>query len=607
MHKLLARQLKQAFGSIEAAPREIRGLLGLVDDTYRRADEDRQTLESSLRLTSEELMESNRELRRERRALEHRVTSRTRALRVSEKKYRSLFEESHDVIFIAGADSRLLDINPAGVELFGFDSRQAMLGADLAHTIYRRPEDRSRFQQQVMAQGVVNNYELELQTVTGEELWVLATATAMRGPDGAPLGIRGILRDVTEQRALRDQLYQSQKMEAIGRLAGGVAHDFNNLLTAVIGYADLLAAQLAGAGQRTGHLEQIQIAADRGSNLVRQLLAFSRQQVLSPQIINLNHVVSDIEKLLGRVIGEDVQLSTDLDDSLGSVLADPSHLEQVILNLVVNSRDAMPEGGRLYLRTSNFECSANPPKGTSLQPGGYIVLEIEDTGTGIDEALVDQIFEPFFTTKRNGTGLGLATVYGVVKQSEGQIRVESASGRGTSFFVYLPRVNSQPETTHSKLKRTGIPGGSERILLVEDEPAVRDLLREFLTLQGYDVVAASDGLQGWQEFTERNGFFDLLLTDVVMPKMSGIELAEKMRQINPDLRVLLVSGYSEKQASLIDRVGSKARIDFLPKPFTLETMACKLREVLAPTSSSSEASEPTNPEGDPSAAEISAG
>ncbi len=580
MHKLLARQLRQAFGSIDDAPGGIRGLLGLVDDAYRRADKDRLALESSLELASKELLETNRDLRRERRALEHRVEDRTRASRISEQKYRSLFEESHDVIFIASSDSRLLDINPAGVELFGFASRQEMLQADLAHAIYRRPEDRTRFQQQVIEQGVVKNYELDLQTVDGEELYVLATATAIRDQDGEIFGIRGILRDITEQRALKDQLHQSQKMEAIGRLAGGVAHDFNNLLTAVIGYADLLAATLGRRGEHQPHLEQIQLAADRGANLVRQLLTFSRQQVLSPRVINLNRAVSDIEKLLERVIGEDIQLETDFDLALGSVLADPSHIEQVILNLVVNSRDAMPDGGHLFLRTRNFESRTNPPKGTSLEPGSYVVLEIEDTGMGFDESLKDQIFEPFFTTKRTGTGLGLATVYGVVQQSEGQIRVESAPGRGTTFTVYLPIVGEKPETARQPRDTPGPIGGSELVLLVEDEATVRNLLKEFLTAQGYQVLTARDGLDGWQIFEQQSERIDLLLTDVVMPQMSGLELAEKMRQHRPDLGVLLVSGYSEDQTSLIDRLDSRSNTGFLPKPFTLEALAREMRKIL---------------------------
>ncbi len=582
MHKLLARQLRQAFGSVEAAPETIRGLLGLVDDAYRRDDLDRLALESSLQQASKELLETNRDLRRERRALEHRVEDRTRALRISEQKYRSLFEASLDVIFIASSDSQLLDINPAGVELFGFASRQAMLEADLGATIYRHPADRTRFQQQVIKQGVVKNYELDLQTVTGERLYVLATATAMRGQDGEIFGIRGILRDVTEQHALKDQLHQSQKMEAIGRLAGGVAHDFNNLLTAVIGYADLLATQLEHNGERQPYLEQIQIAADRGANLVRQLLAFSRQQVLSPRVINLNHVVSDIEKLLGRVIGEDIQLETNFDASLGSVLADPSHIEQVILNLVVNSRDAMPKGGHLFLRTRNFKSTGTSPPGTSLEPGEYVVLEIEDTGVGIDEALIDQIFEPFFTTKRSGTGLGLATVYGVVQQSEGQIQVVSSLGQGTIFTVYLPVVSGQPDTTSRPQDASGLPGGSELILLVEDEATVRNLLRDFLTVKGYQVLSAHDGQHGWDLFQQQPERIDLLLTDVVMPKMGGLELAEKMRQRRPDLGVLLVSGYSEKQASLIDRLGPNTNAEFLPKPFTLDALARKVQEILAP-------------------------
>ncbi|MEM7354193.1 MAG: ATP-binding protein [Acidobacteriota bacterium] len=571
MHRLLQRQIRETFGPSEELPGPFAELLSRIDDSYRRADEEKQRLERALERTSAESLQAKAGLRK--RAEE--------ALARSEQKYRRLFEESRDVIFITGADSKLQDINPAGVELFGFDSRDEMLDADLAQMIYRRPGDREGFLQQVIDDGVVRNQQLDLQRVDGEKVCVLASATAIRGDDGQVLGIRGILRDVTEQRAIEHQLQQSQKMEAVGRLAGGVAHDFNNLLTAVIGYADLLAAQLEARGERPSHLEQILGAADRGADLVRQLLAFSRQQALRPKVVDLNHVVSGIEKLLGRVIGEDVKLTTELEPELGAILADPNQLEQVVLNLVVNGREAMPEGGTLTLRTRNLEAGKHPLPGTEIRHS-QVVLEIEDTGCGIEESQLDQIFEPFYTTKSAGTGLGLATVYGIVKQSDGQIRVDSRPGEGTRFSIYLPEVSGEPESERQAAEQRGLPGGNETILIVEDESAVRNLLRQFLTTQGYRVHTARDGVQGWRLFERRHGEIDLLLTDIVMPRMGGQELAQKMRDMRPDLCVLYMSGYSEKQPALLEQIEGSQETSFLQKPFTIETLANALRELLDP-------------------------
>ena len=543
-----------------------------VDNAYQRSDEEKLRLEEALARASAESSQAKAGLRRQAEA----------ALRKSEEKYRSLFEESRDVIFITGRDAKLQDINSAGVELFGFSSREEMMEADLARMIFRRPGDREGFLQQVFASGSVKNQRLDLQRVDGERVCVLASATVMRSDDGRVQGLRGILRDVTEQRSIEHQLYQSQKMEAVGRLAGGVAHDFNNLLTAVIGYADLLAAQLEARGERPSHLEQILGAADRGADLVRQLLGFSRQQTLRPKIVDLNRIVSGIEKLLGRVIGEDVKWVTDLDPDLGSVLVDPNQIEQVVLNLVVNGREAMPDGGHLTLKTRNLEADKRPLPGRLHEGQSYVVLEIEDTGSGIEESLLDQIFEPFFTTKSAGTGLGLATVYGIVQQSDGQIRVDSRPGRGTRFTIYLPQVSGTPEQAQQAEEQRGLPGGNETILVVEDESAVRNLLRQFLTTQGYRVHTARDGVQGWRLFEHRQGEIDLLLTDVVMPRMGGQELAEKVREVHPDLRVLFMSGYSEKQASLLEQMEGSQETGFLQKPFTIEKLANTLRELLDP-------------------------
>ena len=570
VHRTLERQLRDALGSPAEISDSLADLLALVDESYRRADEERSRLEGSLAQTSEELLRAN--AGRRQRAEE--------ALRQSEQKYRSLFEESRDVIFTTGADSKLQDVNPAGVELFGFATREEMLNADLAQLIYRRPGDRDGFLQRVITNGVVKNQPLDLQRLDGERIYALASATAVHDGEGNVLRVRGILRDVTERRAIEHQLHQSQKMEAVGRLAGGVAHDFNNLLTAVIGYADLLANQLEARGEEPRHLEQIQNAADRGADLVRQLLAFSRQQVLSPQVIDLNQIVSGIEKLLGRVIGEDIKLQTELDPRLGPVLADPNQIEQVVLNLVVNGREAMPDGGTLTLRTRSETMKEGP--GAGLPPGSYAVLEIDDTGIGIEESSIDRIFDPFFTTKPAGTGLGLATVYGIVNQSEGRIVVDSKSGQGTRFTVFLPTVDDQPAEKPKAEVHQGLPRGHETILIVEDEDSVRELLQHFLVSQGYSIYIAHDGDEGLKCFKRHAAEIALLLTDVVMPKMSGQDLSRKLRQLRPELKVLFMSGYSETENPHLEKFEPSAATGFLRKPFTIETLALKLREILGP-------------------------
>jgi len=406
----------------------------------------------------------------------------------------------------------------------------------------------------------------------------------LRDSDGQVSGAICMSLDITDRKQLEEQLRQAQKMEAVGRLAGGIAHDFNNLLMVIQGYSDLLVERLPGADPLRRNAEQIQMASQRASSLTRQLLAFSRKQMLAPKILNVEGVVAEMEKILRRLIGEDIQLETSSAPDLGLVRADRSQIEQVILNLAVNARDAMPHGGRLTIETANVELDSSyshPP--AVLSPGRYVMLAVTDNGCGMDAETQAHVFEPFFTTKEKGkgTGLGLATVYGVVKQSGGYVWVYSEPGRGTSFKIYLPRIEETavPAGRDGK-SETQIPQrGSETILLVEDEKGVRELAREYLASSGYRVIEAEDGHTALELATMHVGQIHLLLTDVVMPGISGRELAERVSQIRPGIKIIYMSGYTDQAVVHHGILQNDAVL--LQKPFTLMTLAGKLRELLA--------------------------
>jgi two-component system, cell cycle sensor histidine kinase and response regulator CckA len=406
----------------------------------------------------------------------------------------------------------------------------------------------------------------------------------LRDSDGQVSGAICMSLDITDRKQLEEQLRQAQKMEAVGRLAGGIAHDFNNLLMVIQGYGDLLVERLPTGDPLRRNAEQIQMASQRATSLTRQLLAFSRKQMLAPKILNVQTVVADMEKILRRLIGEDIQLETSSAPDLGLVKADRSQIEQVILNLAVNARDAMPQGGRLTIETANVELDSSyshPP--AVLSPGKYVMLAVTDNGCGMDAETQAHVFEPFFTTKEKGkgTGLGLATVYGVVKQSGGYVWVYSEPGRGTSFKIYLPRIaeTAVPAGREGKSDMQVPQRGSETILLVEDEKGVRELAREYLTSSGYTVIEAEDGHTALELAAMHVGPIHLLLTDVVMPGISGRELAERVGQIRPGIKIIYMSGYTDQAVVHHGILDSDAIL--LQKPFTLMTLAGKLREMLA--------------------------
>jgi two-component system cell cycle sensor histidine kinase/response regulator CckA len=399
---------------------------------------------------------------------------------------------------------------------------------------------------------------------------------------GQALKMVGVTQDITERRALAEQLRQSQRMEAIGRLAGGVAHDFNNLLTAIIGHSELLLSRLTSRDPMCEELKEIATAGQRAAALTAQLLAFSRKQVLMPQVLDLNVLVADNGKMLRRLIGEDIELVTRLESGLGLALVDPGQMGQVIMNLAVNARDAMPKGGKLTIETANVELDeAYARKHVAVTPGRYVMLAVSDTGVGMDAQTQSRLFEPFFTTKEQGqgTGLGLSTVYGIVKQSGGNIWVYSELGQGSVFKIYLPRVEEIADRSEEiKSVSSQELRGTETILLVEDEEAVRNLVRSILERGGYSVLQASNGMEAMELVSRHTGRVHLLLTDVVVPKMSGRELAERVTASRPETRVLYMSGYTDN--AIVHHGVLDAGLAFLQKPFRPEALLSKVREVL---------------------------
>jgi len=506
------------------------------------------------------------------------------ALRTSERRFRALVEESWDAVALFGADGTILYGSPATTRLLGYDLAE-FVGRNAMELIH--PDDRTavllRLQEATAAPRARVHVAARVRHKNGSWRYLEGVFTNLLD-DPSVAAIVNNYRDVTDRRILEEQVVLSQKMEAIGRLAGGVAHDFNNILTAIGGYTDLLLADLAPDDQRRRDVEEIYRAAERAAALTQQLLAFSRRQVLQPKVINLNALVPEVEKMLRRLIGEDILFATVLPPRLGNVRADPGQLEQVIVNLAVNARDAMPDGGRLTIETRNVELdesyAADHP---SVRPGRYVMLAVTDTGVGMDEETKARIFEPFFTTKvrGKGTGLGLATVYGIVQQTGGHIWPYSERGQGTTMRVYLPRVDEPADP----IERPGDVApetlrGSETILLVEDEAPVRAVTRQLLQRNGYTVLEAPDGPTALALVDGEKGsqHVDLLLTDVIMPGMSGRELAEQLKARRPEVRALFMSGYTDD--AVVRHGMLEPGLAYLEKPFRPTALLRKVREVL---------------------------
>lgn len=512
------------------------------------------------------------------------ITDRKRAeeaVRLAEERHRQLIQNAVYGIYRSSLDGKFLEVNPALVQMLGYDSAEELLAVDMASDIYLDPNERHRLIEQYREVGRIEGVEVRWKRKDGSPITVRLSGRTLHDERGRLEGFEMIVEDVTERRLLEEQLRQAQKMEAIGQLAGGIAHDFNNLLTAIIGYAEVLLMRLDPASDLYQFASQIKGASEQAASLVKQLLAFSRKQLLQPKVIDLNQLIKTSAKMLSRLIGEDIEMELVLDPGLGKVKADPVQIEQVIMNLAVNARDAMPHGGKLTLETKNVYLDEDyARRHLGVRPGHYVLMAMSDTGVGMDQETLSHIFEPFFTTKEKGkgTGLGLSTVYGIVKQSGGNIWVYSEPGKGTTFKIYLPRVEQEADPIEIKPRPDEVPTGSETILLVEDDAAVRHLAREILQMSGYTVLEASSGVEALHIIESYGGQIDLMLTDVVMPQMSGPELVAQAASRRPQMKVLYMSGYSENiiaHHGIVD-----PGIHFLPKPFTPEALALKVREVL---------------------------
>jgi len=493
---------------------------------------------------------------------------------------KSIFEGTGDAVYIRDLEGRYVIVNPAFAKYFGKPAEQ-IVGRTAAQlldsTNSRRTSETDRA---VIESGQTQTFEYELPLKGGTRAFLTMKSPYLDGA-GKIIGVIAISRDITEYRAMESRLRQSQKMEAIGTLAGGVAHDFNNLLMVIAGYGSVLNDALTENPKLRGHVEQIQKASDRAASLTRQLLAFSRKQTIQPVPLNLNSAVSGVEKLLRRLISENIAIVTRLEPELGAVKADPGQIEQVILNLAVNARDAMPDGGRLTLETRHAEIGAgrNDAAG-AVKAGRYVELSVSDTGIGIAPEIQAHIFEPYFTTKPSGkgTGLGLSTVYGIVQQTGGYITFSSEPSAGTTFRILLPRTESAQIPVASSDFAGAAYAGSETVLLAEDEPAVCDLVRAILTSRGYTVLSARLPHDVERIAETHRGSIDLLLTDVIMPGMSGAELSKRIAVRIPGVRVLFMSGYIDD--SVVRQGISESEAAFLQKPFTPLSLAKKVREVL---------------------------
>jgi two-component system cell cycle sensor histidine kinase/response regulator CckA len=503
------------------------------------------------------------------------------AVRRSEAELRSFVENApYGIGAISVQRDKFLHANPALVRLLGYQSEAEILALTVSRDLYSDGDARG-FHAQPTRADFFSAVEFTWKRKDGKPVMVRASGRRMSGPASGGDRIEIIAEDVTARRSLEEQLRHAQKMEALGQLAGSVAHDFNNLLGVIIGYSELLSADLGSEGPMSARLETIKKAGVNAASLTSQLLAFSRRQVLQPRVLNLNSLVTETQKMLQRLMGEDIEQSLVLDPTLRKTKADPGQMVQVIMNLAVNARDAMPIGGKLTIETANvnFE-DVTSFNGVDVPLGEYVMLSVSDTGTGMDAGTRERLFEPFFTTKPagKGTGLGLATVYGIVKQSGGYVFADSELGKGTTFKVYLPQVDHPMEAVSSQAAPVERPSRSEMLLVVEDERAFRDLLHEGLQAKGYRVLVASNGVEALQVAEQYRGSISVLITDVIMPQMSGPELAKCLTRVRRDTDVLYMSGYTDDKMGDISE--SDGELMLIQKPFYIDELVRKIQEIL---------------------------
>lgn len=498
------------------------------------------------------------------------------SLRESEEKFRSLVDNLDVGVYRnTGPHGRFIQANPAMVKIFGFDSLEEFMNVSVSD-LYQNPDDRRLFVEEVSCNGSIKDRELALKKKDGTPIWTSVSASIKYDEKGEIKWLYGVIEDITERKKLEEQLRQAQKMEAIGTLAGGVAHDFNNILTAIIGYASLVRLRMDESNPLRIYIDDILTSSEKAAKLTQSLLAFSRKQIISPKLVNLNEIVKRIDKLLLRVIGEDIEFKTILDHGELTVMADSGQIEQVLMNLATNARDAMPDGGILTIKTERVEIFGLH---SYIKPGAYAVVSVSDTGKGMDEMTKQRIFEPFFTTKElgKGTGLGLSIVYGIIKQHNGEINVYSEPGRGTTFKIYLKLVAAKSVSAEAA-PLPPLIGGTETLLIAEDDNDVRGLMKNILREFGYTVIEAVDGEDAVTKFVENKDKIKLLILDVVMPKKNGKEAYEEIRKLNGDIRVLFSSGYTSDiihQKGILDE-----GVNFISKPVTPHLLLSKVREAL---------------------------
>lgn len=498
-----------------------------------------------------------------------------RALRISEHSYRSLIEDVPYAVCRCTATGNLLQVNRAMLEMLGYSEPELLL-RNLQWGIFAEPEAFTHFAGSFRGRAPSHGFETQWLRQDGRSVTVSLGGRASRDASGAISYLDVIAENISGRKHLEDQLRQAQKMQAVGQLAGGIAHDFNNMLTVIRGQIEVMTEEMLASDPLRSRIEEVERAAERATALTRQLLAFSRRQVMQTKILDLNVVIANLNQMLARLIGENIELSFISNPALWRVKVDPGQIEQVLMNLAVNARDAMPRGGRLTIDTQNISVP-NSPEQQNINSGDYVLLTVSDSGHGMDEETKARIFEPFFTTKEagQGTGLGLSMVYGVVKQSGGYIYAESRPQQGSAFKIYLPRANGAAEQVPHH-PRMATPKGTETILVVEDDESIRQLVSGFLRTHGYHVLTATEGIDALELVKNHGPAIDLLLSDMVMPKMGGRELAAELRKSVPQLKVVFVSGYAGDP----DRQSGLESARFVQKPFSMQYLATTVREAL---------------------------
>jgi PAS domain S-box-containing protein len=504
------------------------------------------------------------------------------ALKSAEERYRAIFENALEGIFQTTPDGCFIIANPALAAMHGYDAPGEMISSvtDIGRQLYVDPERRSALISSLNRQGAVYNFETQMYRKDGSTIWVSINARIVRDGDGKTLYHEGNVEHITERKQLQSQLLQAQKIEAIGTLAGGVAHDFNNILTAMFGYCNLLQMDIDQDDPRRIYVDQILACAQKGAGLTQGLLAFSRKQAMELKPQRVNTVVAGMEKLLKRLLPEDIELKILLSLKDATIMADLTHLYQVLMNMATNARDAMTNGGRLRIETKVVTLGSYFTKIHGYgRTGRYALISVSDTGCGMDETTRKKIFDPFFTTKDvgKGTGLGLSIVYGIVKQHNGYITTESEPGQGTTFHIYFPIVKAIAEEAVSSIPIL-IKRGTETILVAEDDPTARDIMKKTLIKSGYSVIEAVDGEDAVEKFIKKRNAIDLLILDVVMPKKNGKQVHEAVQAAKEDIKVVFTSGYTRDV--VVDKGVCEDVVDFLPKPVSPRDLLTKVREVL---------------------------